>query len=32
MSIQLKELQEMFGVSQGILSEVRRGKRWAHVV
>jgi hypothetical protein len=29
--LKLSELQEMFGVSQGVLSEVRRGLRWAHV-
>lgn len=29
--LKLRELREMFGVSEGILSEVRRGKRWAHV-
>lgn len=30
--LKLKELSEMFGVSQGVLSEVRRGLRWAHVI
>jgi hypothetical protein len=29
--LKLRELSEMFGVSQGVLSEVRRGLRWSHV-
>ncbi|QHB47973.1 hypothetical protein CHF19_10 [Pseudomonas phage CHF19] len=30
-NLPLQELQEIYGVSKSILSDVRRGKRWAHV-